>query len=90
MTLSPPTRPEAKPLIVGRSRMTPQAEKPKVEPKPHDFFQFKPEKDITAYELAMLLASAGVDMNYQTWLRMPSAIQRHFVPVPRNADGKRR
>ena len=40
-----------------------------------------PQEDITTYELASVLATAGLQMNYDGFSLIPEEAKRHFVRV---------
>lgn len=48
------------------------------EPKPFEL-TFNPQLDITAYELALILANANIVAQEDALKRLPSECHRHFV-----------
>jgi hypothetical protein len=50
---------------------------------PMNVYFFRPQKDITAYELAQVIKLWDLYLHYTAMLKIPESMRRHFVGAPR-------
>lgn len=46
---------------------------------PQSMWAFRPEEDVTAYELARVLEVMEIQVNADTYERLPVGVRRHFI-----------